>query len=51
MYVSSGTGRGLDGPYLISSVPETAKYTLSFEDGSKVENGKVFDEKRLEFAS
>jgi len=31
-------------------VPSTGKYTLSKEDGTKVEDGKVYEENKLESA-
>lgn len=39
--------RSLSGPYLIASVPSQGKYTLSLEDGEKVQGGREFDEAML----
>jgi hypothetical protein len=50
VYVSDG-GRGLQGPYLIAVVLDGRKYTLSFENGAKVENGRAFGEESLQFVS
>jgi hypothetical protein len=41
-------GRSLDGPYLVSSVPNPKTYTLCELDGkTAVQNGKVFAETEL----
>ena len=48
VYLSEG--RVLQGPFLIASVPSPGKYTLSKADGIKVQDGKVYEEKKLEAA-
>ncbi len=40
-------GRGLEGPFVVSSVDESKKYVLEREDGTKVENGRVYDDTEL----
>jgi hypothetical protein len=45
VYVSEG--RALQGPFLIASVPSTGKYTLSKEDGTRVQDGRVYEEEKL----
>lgn len=47
VYLSEPGSRSLSGPYLISSVPSTGKYVLCLENGVKVKDGKVFEEKDL----
>ena len=47
VYLDQPGTRSLQGPYLIASVPKQGRYTLSFEDGDRVENGKEFDENML----
>lgn len=47
VYLDKVGSRGLEGPYLISSVPSTGRYVLCIEDGTKVENGKEFEENVL----
>ncbi|RAH67301.1 uncharacterized protein BO66DRAFT_441260 [Aspergillus aculeatinus CBS 121060] len=50
VYLSEPGGRALRGPYLIASVGAGGIYTLSLQDGTRVDNGKVFIEANLEFA-
>jgi hypothetical protein len=50
VYISSAGGRSLEEPYLVASVPEPQKYTLSFNNGARVEEGRTFDENDLQFA-
>jgi hypothetical protein len=40
----------LKGPYLISSMPSPGRYKLCNEDGTIVENGKLFNESELDFS-
>ena len=47
VFLDEDGSRGLAGPYLIASVPSKGNYTLSFENGDKVQNGKEFKEKDL----
>jgi hypothetical protein len=41
------SGRGLLGPYLISSVPSPQTYILRINDGIKIEGGRTFSENEL----
>ena len=47
VYLDEAGSRSLVGPYLIASVPEPGKYTLSFENGDRVNDGKEYDEAAL----
>ncbi|KAI1085134.1 hypothetical protein F5B20DRAFT_521116 [Whalleya microplaca] len=50
VYLSTGGGRALQGPYLVATVPEPQKYTLCAEDGSTAEGGRVVGESELSWA-
>jgi hypothetical protein len=43
--------RGMRGPYLVASIPQSGRYTLSLEDGEPVESGAEVDEQNLTSAS
>ncbi|CAG9981792.1 unnamed protein product [Clonostachys byssicola] len=47
---ANSSGRGLLGPYLVSSITSDGEYVLCNEDGTKVEGGKTFKETELEHA-
>ncbi|ERF69730.1 hypothetical protein EPUS_09308 [Endocarpon pusillum Z07020] len=48
IYISEG--RTLRGPFLVASVPNVGRYTISKEDGTKLDEGKVYEEDKLESA-
>lgn len=45
VYISSG--RGLLGPYLVSSRPQPQHYVLCDQNGNMIENGRVWREAEL----
>jgi len=47
VYLSMPGERGMRGPYLVASVPQSGRYTLSLEDGEPVESGTEVDEQNL----
>ncbi|KAI1128942.1 hypothetical protein F5Y10DRAFT_239549 [Nemania abortiva] len=48
VYVKGSGGR--EGPYKVSSVPSTRRYTLSTADGTSARGGEEIDEDNLESA-
>jgi hypothetical protein len=47
VYLSTEGSRGLEGPYLIASVPTPGKYILSLENGDPAKDGVEVEENCL----